>query len=149
MISRRLDTGEILMRIDPPEVRCKKALPDGYRRPQQIPARSGDTLTIRIAGDTNVIELVVDGDGPDDQRRYACAQHDPGLRTCCASHSRRVTRLSGLRHDAEQVLSEGPNYPMGDSDPTVSNLDKDNFESNEPISDPDGRSTDINVWYRA
>ena len=29
----------------------------------------------------------------------------------------------------------------------MSNLDNDNFTVNEPLSDVDGRSTDINVWY--
>ena len=114
--------------------------------PQQISARSGDTLTIRIAGDTNVLELEVDGDGP------TISEITPAHNTIQDSDVLRVAftardGLSGLRHDGEQVLSEGPNYPMGDGDPTVSNLDKDNFESNEPISDPDGRSTDINVWF--
>ena len=113
---------------------------------QQIPARSGDTLTIRIAGDTNVIELMVDGDGPtlsDVTPEHNAIQESDVLRVAFSARD----ELSGLRHDAEQVLSEGPNYPTGDGDATVSNLDRDNFESNEPISDPDGRSTDINVWF--
>ena len=114
--------------------------------PQRIAARSGDTLTILIAGDTNLISMVVDGDGPEISAiapAHGTIQDSEVLRISFTASD----ELSGLRHDAEQVLSEGPNYPMGDSDPTVSNLDKDNFESGEPISDPDGRSTDINVWY--
>ena len=121
------------------------ANPD-FPQMQQIPARSGDTLTIRIAGDTNVIELVVDGDGPTLSNvtpEHNTIQESDVLRVAFSARD----ELSGLRHDAEQVLSEGPNYPTGDGDATVSNLDRDNFESNEPISDRDGRSTDINVWF--
>ena len=123
-----------------------KAGPTEIKMPQQIPARSGDTLTIRIARDTNVIELVVDGEGPtisDVTPEHNTIQDSEVLRVAFTARD----ELSGLRHDAEQVLSEGPNYSTGDGDPTVSNLDKDNFESNEPISDRDGRSTDINVWF--
>ena len=93
-----------------------------------------------------MLELEVDGDGPtisDITPAHNTIQDSEVLRVAFTARD----GLSGLRHDAEQVLSEGPNYPQGDGDPTVSNLDKDNFESNEPISDPDGRSTDINVWF--
>ena len=90
--------------------------------------------------------MVVDGDGPEISSiapAHGTIQDSEVLRISFTASD----ELSGLRHDAEQVLSEGPNYPNGDGDPTVSNLDKDNFESGEPISDIDGRSTDINVWY--
>ena len=89
---------------------------------------------------------MVDGDGPtlsDVTPEHNAIQESDVLRVAFSARD----ELSGLRHDAEQVLSEGPNYPTGDGDATVSNLDRDNFESNEPISDPDGRSTDINVWF--
>ena len=118
----------------------------GLVNPQRIAARSGDTLTILVTGDTNLISMVVDGDGPEISSiapAHGTIQDSEVLRISFTASD----ALSGLRHDAEQVLSEGPNYPSGDGDPTVSNLDKDNFESGEPISDIDGRSTDINVWY--
>ena len=123
----------------------KRAVMD-VPRSQAIAARSGDTLTILVKGDTNLISMVVDGDGPEISSvapAHGTIQDSEVLRISFTASD----ELSGLRHDAEQVLSEGPNYPNGDSDPTVSNLDKDNFESGEPISDIDGRSTDINVWY--
>ena len=123
----------------------KKAVVD-VPRSQAIAARSGDTLTILVKGDTNLISMVVDGDGPEISSiapAHGTIQDSEVLRISFTASD----ELSGLRHDAEQVLSEGPNYPNGDGDPTVSNLDKDNFESGEPISDIDGRSTDINVWY--
>ena len=119
------------------------AFPRSLRR---IAARSGDTLTILVKGDTNLISMVVDGDGPEISSvapAHGTIQDSEVLRISFTASD----ELSGLRHDAEQVLSEGPHYPDGDGDPTVSNLDKDNFESGEPISDIDGRSTDINVWY--
>ena len=93
-----------------------------------------------------MLELEVDGDGPtisDVTPAHNTIQDSDVLRVAFTARD----ELSGLRHDAEQVLSEGPNYPSGDGDATVSNLDRDNFESNEPISDRDGRSTDINVWF--
>ena len=114
---------------------------------QQIRAQSGDTLQITIEGDTNVIELVVDGDGPE------ISEIAPAHGTIQSSNVLNISftardEMSGLRHDAEEVLSEGPNYPGdGDGDETVSNLDKDAFQSAEPISNKDGSSTDINVWY--
>ena len=113
---------------------------------QQIRAQSGDTLQITIEGDTNVIELVVDGDGPE------ISEIAPAHGTIQSSNVLNISftardEMSGLRHDAEEVLSEGPNYPDGDGDETVSNLDKDAFQSAEPISNKNGSSTDINVWY--
>ena len=58
--------------------------------------------------------------------------------------------MSGLRHDAEQVLSEGPNYPGGDGDdPPCRTWTRTTSRATEPISEKDGSSTDINVWYEA
>ncbi len=117
-----------------------------FPEPQRIAALSRDILTILVTGDTNVISIRVDGDGPE------ISSVAPAHGTIQALELLRISftaldELSGLRHDAEQVLSEGPHYPNGDGDGVVSNLDDDNFESREPLSDPDGRSTDINVWY--
>ena len=140
-----IEAGQVPAVIPDPDD-ANVSIPNPALAPQQIPARSGDTLTIRIASDTNVIELVVDGDGPTLSNvtpEHNTIQESDVLRVAFSARD----ELSGLRHDAEQVLSEGPNYPTGDGDATVSNLDRDNFESNEPISDPDGRSTDINVWF--
>ena len=119
---------------------------EGFPMPQRIAARSGDTLTILVKGDTNLISMVVDGDGPEISSvapAHGTIQSSEVLRISFAA----TDELSGLRHDGEQVRSEGPNYPDGDGDTTVSNLDKDNFTVNEPLSDINGRSTDINVWY--
>ena len=144
---QRLRSGGIETLTDHDFWQCEKGRGGRTSVLRAIAARSGDTLTILVKGDTNLISMV-------GRRRRAGDQLPwrPAHGTIQDSEVLRISftasdELSGLRHDAEQVLSEGPNYPNGDGDPTVSNLDKDNFESGEPISDIDGRSTDINVWY--
>ena len=107
-------------------------------------AEHGDRLTITTTGGSGVIEMVVDGDGPE----FTAVSPDDNTVT-------RPSRLtfsfevrdddSGLRHDGESIISN-------DGDRTEINPDGDHALHNEPLSvDPgtavsaNGKSADIDV----
>ena len=112
--------------------------PAATNTPAQLPARHGDTLTVTVAGQSGIINLTVDGEGPDFSEIF------PSDGTYLGSQSVKIRFLvtdndSGLAHDGEY------DYTQGDFDPRPYNVDGDNAQSTEPRSVADGGSADIKV----
>ena len=101
-------------------------------------ARDGDRLSVTVRGVSGVIELVVDGEGP--EFRVFSPQPDSYLRSVVVRFSFDVRDDgSGLRHDGEFVES-------GDGDNRPVNVDGDHLTSNEPRSTPGGGAADIHAY---
>ena len=101
-------------------------------------ARDGDRLSVTVRGVSSVLELVVDGEGP--EIRVYSPQPDSYLPSVVVNFSFDVRDDgAGLRHDGEFVKS-------GDGDNRPVNVDGDQFTSNEPRSTPGKGSADIHVY---
>lgn len=113
------------------------ALPDGTGELAALRARDGDRLAVTARGVSSVIELVVDGDGP--EVRVYSPQPDSYLPSVVVRFSFDVRDDgAGLRHDGEYE-------PSGDGDPRPVNADGDQRTSNEPRSLPNGGAADIHA----
>ena len=101
-------------------------------------ARDGDRLSVTVRGVSSVIELVVDGEGP--EIRVYSPQPDSYLPSVVVNFSFDVRDDgAGLRHDGEFETS-------GDGDPRPANVDGDQLTSNEPRSTTDGGAADIHAY---
>ena len=140
-------TSAVYVPVDMPgfnDVPLAGAAPPAQQEIATIFADHGDRLTITTSGGSGVIELVVDGEGPE----FTSVSPDDNAVT-------RPSRLtfsfevrdddSGLRHDGESIISNDGDYDH-------INPDGDHALHSEPLSeDPgtavsaNGRSADIDV----
>ena len=101
-------------------------------------ARDGDRISIAVDGVPPLVDLVVDGEGP--EFRVYSPQPDSYLPSVVVDFSFDVRDDgAGLRHDGEFEAS-------ADGDPRPANVDGDQITSQEPRSTPDGAAADIHVY---